>query len=240
MVEEEQCLFAESCINLVLKQSDYFMSAFPSKIVFGQCLSNGYKKTKHFQFNVFELNKLYFSIFDTIKNFVENTRSEISNQLIATKFEQNYFFSTKTLLYENNPCKVVVFGIEDTRKNEICFEFKMSKIELNNFISVLVKVIPSSLCLNEFELLLFQKASEESASHIKMFKDESFSKEFVKKVAATMGNLISDQLLYNLSTLITYYCEIILIYHKFQSLIDHNEESDNIVAILRKVTHASV
>ena len=51
MAEKEECLFLESCINLVFKQSDYLMSGFPTKIVFGKCSPSGYLTSKHFQFH---------------------------------------------------------------------------------------------------------------------------------------------------------------------------------------------
>ena len=231
MEDREKCLFTESCINLILKETECFMSAFPSKIVFGQCSSNGYTSEKHFQFNLFELNKLYFCIFDTIKYFAEDSAIEIQNQLITTKLEQNYFFCTKCLISESISHKIVVFGIEDSKRNEITFQLKLSPLELNNFISLLVKIIPSALCFNDIERVIFEEASKESPYAIKMLKDKSYSKQFVKKVAATIQNDMSDQILNNLSTMISYYCEIVLLNHKFQSLVDRNQESDNIVAI---------
>jgi len=236
MDTKEECLFSESCINLVVKQTEYFMSAFPSKIVFGECTANGYKKDKHFQFNLFELNKLYFCIFDIITYFANDSGNQIENELIITKLEQNYFFSTKYLMVENILEKIV-FGIEDQVKSVITFQLKLSVLELNNFISVLVKLIPSSLCFNDFERIMFEKASKESVSTIKMFKDKSFSRQFVNKIALELETVLSDQILNNLSTTITYYCEIILLNYKFESLVDQSQESDNIVGILKKITH---
>ena len=239
MAEKEECLFLESCINLVFKQSDYLMSGFPTKIVFGKCSPSGYLTSKHFQFQIFELNILYFAIFDAIKYFVDDSAPEINNRLLLTKFEKNYFFSTKSVICNDIPSKIVLFGIEDIKESKITFQFQMCNVEMNNFVSLLVKILPSSLCLNSLELILFQKASKECVANIKLLKDETNSKDFVKKITTNMQILISEQLLYNLSTLISYYCEIILLYHKFASLVDRNEESDNIVAILRKITHGN-
>lgn len=235
----ENCLFSDSCINLLLKLSNNFISAFPGKVVFGKCSPIGYKKLQHFQFDIFELNKLYFSIFDTVKFFANNEECVMSNQLILSKYDQNYFFSTKIVLHNNSPSKIVVFGIESTVTSTITYEILMSESELNLFISALVKVIPSALCLNSNELFLFNKASKETATTIKSLKEDFNTTAYIKKIVTQNNLCFSDQLLYNLSIFLNYNCEIILIFHKFQTLIHEQVESDNIALILRKITHGN-
>ena len=121
MEDREKCLFTESCINIILKETECFMSAFPSKIVFGQCSSNGYTSEKHFQFNLFELNKLYFCIFDTIKYFAEDSAIEIQNQLITTKLEQNYFFVQNVLFLKVLVTKLLFLALKIAKEMKLLF-----------------------------------------------------------------------------------------------------------------------
>ena len=64
---EENCAFVESCLNLALNKSSHFISAYPTKIVFGKCSPTGYITSKFFQFELFELYRLYCAIFDIVK-----------------------------------------------------------------------------------------------------------------------------------------------------------------------------
>ena len=152
---EENCAFVESCLNLALNKSSHFISAYPTKIVFGKCSPTGYITSKFFQFELFELYRLYCAIFDIVKFFALNNR--IEKQLVLSKFDQNYFLDTKVLCINGEEKKVGVFGIEQLTEGSVVYELFFTDLELNNFIYALIKVIPSSLCLTSQELLLFQK-----------------------------------------------------------------------------------
>ena len=115
----------------------------------------------------------------------------------------------------------------------------MSEIELNYFLLSLVKVLPSTLCLNTIELLMFHKASIESATTIQSLKNDAFALNYIQKILTETKMKLCEQTLNNLSISLSYNCEIILIFHKFQTLIDVENESDNIALILRKITHGN-
>jgi hypothetical protein len=237
MEERKLCVFSESCINLALKKSGHFISAFPGKIVFGNCSQNGYKKLEYFEFDVFELYKLYLCIFDCITYFVDDNDGQINNQLILSKYEENYFFCSKLVMCKNKPQKIVILAIEDMETTTVVFQLKMSKEDLNCFISILVKVLPCSLCLNFTQLSIFKKASHQSAQNIILLKEECIAKNFLRNFLIDNDKNFSEQLLISYSAFLSYYCEIILVFHKLESIINHENESDNVVSILRKITN---
>ena len=132
---------------------------------------------------------------------------------------------------------MAVFGIEHFLDEESePYQLFFTDIELNDFVYALIKIIPSALCLNQRELQLFQKASQESSKTIKLFRSENNCERFVRKNASNFTTEILDISIYNLSTFLNYYCEIILISHKFQTLLNKDQIFDNIDAIISKST----
>jgi hypothetical protein len=231
---EENCSFAESCLNLALKKSSHFISSFPTKVVFGKCCQNGYKKAQCFQFELSELYKLYCGVFEIVKFFALNI--ELERQLLLTKCNNNYFLVGKILCVNNEETKVAVFGIEcllDEQSEP--YQLFFTDIELNDFVYALIKIIPSALCLNTKELQLFQKASHESSKAIKLFRTEKHCEIFVRQNINNLNKEVLDVSIYNLSTFLNYYCEIILISHKFQTLLNKDKIFDNIDTIISKV-----
>ena len=86
---EENCCFDDSCLTLALNKSLNFVSAFPTKVVFGKCSPIGFMNHKCFQFQLNELFKLFLAIFEIVKIFALNIILE--KQLVLSKFDQNYF-----------------------------------------------------------------------------------------------------------------------------------------------------
>ena len=86
---DDAYLFSKSCLNLSLHKSDYFISAYPAKLIFGQCSPIGYKKSKYFEFELFQLYSLYIALFDIINSFAKN--SLLEPQVVLSKNEQIYF-----------------------------------------------------------------------------------------------------------------------------------------------------
>ena len=178
MTEESNALFSESCINLVLRKSDHFISAFPSKIVFGKTNPFGYKTGQFFEFEVFQLYSLYLAIFDIIDSFSKSIL--LSNKLLLIKNEKlNYIFSVKTLTNSVEVYQVAHFAIEED--SQISFYIFFNTVEFESFVFALVKIIPSALCLNSTELLLFHSAAKESAKTIHGFQEECESNKFVMR-----------------------------------------------------------
>jgi hypothetical protein len=233
---EENCAFGESCLNLALNKSLHFISAFPTKIVFRKCSRSGYIKSNCFQYQHFEFHKLYCAIFEIVKFFAETTILE--KQLILSKNGQNYFLVGKILYINDIETKVAVFGIEQLMEDKdfsVVFEFFFTDLELNAFIFALIKIIPSSLCLTSQEQILFHKASQESSKIIISLKEQNNSKQFVTKFVKSSSQGVQDISIYNLSTFLSYYCEIILIAHKIQTLLNSELKFDNLEIIISKV-----
>jgi hypothetical protein len=233
---EENCGFSDCCLNLALNKPLHFLSAFPTKIVFGKCSPIGFLKFQCFQFQLNELFKLYFAIFEIVKFFAKNN-TVLEKKLILSKFDKNYYLDGKVLLINNEEKKVGIFGIEQLsgEDNYVPYELFFTDIELNDFIYALLKVIPSALCLKSRELLLFQKAAQEVPKTIKCLRVEKNCEQFVKFFLKEISKEICEVSIYNLTSFLNYYCEIILIFHKFQTLFNNEIQFDNIDTIISKV-----
>ena len=84
MTEHNKTLFSESCLNLVLRKSDHFISAFPGFFVFGDVKNTFFDDVHSFQFSHFELPKLY-SCFLKITNFFSNDTQIQQQDIILNK-----------------------------------------------------------------------------------------------------------------------------------------------------------
>ena len=234
MTDQKNCLFSQSCINLVLRKSDHFISGFPGKIVFGKTTPLGYKAEQFFEFEVFQLYSLYLAIFDIIESFSKN--QTLSSKLLLTKTDNlNYIFSVKTLTNSIEDYQVAYFAIE--LDSEISFNIVFNSSEFQTFLFTLVKIIPSSLCLHSTEVAIFHLAARQSAKIIHDFQEESNSKEFIIQFLKDSNNLHNKSLT-DLSTFLNYYCEIILVFHKLNDLVNSmpSQIFDNIASIISKVS----
>ena len=229
MAQEIHNKFSESCLNLVLRNSEYFISAYPGKIVFGKTNPVGYKNFEYFEFRVFELHHLYLAIFDIIENFAKSLAFDY--QLLLAKSEINYAFSVKTITDFSEEYQVAHFIIE--KESNIVFNLSFSITEFDSFLYSLVKVIPSSLCLNTIEYSLFQKATQEKLKTIHDFQEESNCLNFVERFLTDREDNNQNKSVTNLVAFLSYYCEIILIFHKIQSLVT-NKSFDNLASIISK------
>ena len=227
--------FSDSCLNLSLRQKDHFISAFPGKIVFGKCTPTGYINKHYFEFQIFELYKLYLAIIDIIKNFSDDSTFE--KHLILSKCNYNYFFSVEIL--NNNASEsfqVANFGIE--YNSEIIHEVTFLDNEFNTFLYTLEKIVPLSMCLSSIESFLFKTASKESAKVIYGFQEDENCMKFVKTFLSKNKEDINHMEMKSIDCLVTflnYYSEIILIFHKLQSLINISDiEHGNIASVIHK------
>ena len=223
---------SKSLLTIALKRNYTFISAFPGKIVFGKTTPCGYKTSQFFEFEVFQIYSLYLAIFDIIESF--SNSKNLSNKLLLIKNDKlNYFFSVKTLTNSIEEYQVAYFAIEED--SEVCFNIIFNNIEFETFLFALVKIVPSALCLNSTEVLLFHSAARESAKIIHGFQDESESNQFVTRFLNDSFNLEKKSST-DLSTFLSYYCEIILVFHKLKDLVNSIPTFDNIASIISKVS----
>ena len=221
--------FSESALNLALKKSDEFISAFVGQIVFGRCSPQGYKTNKYFEINIFELHSFYLAIVEIIKAL---SIELISNKVIfCKKLDVTYFYSTALSQLTND--LIVCFSIE--KNNEITFELTFNETQLNTFLFALVKTIPSTLCFSKTEFLLFSNAAEQNVKDIITFQQEEKCNDFVFKFIAN-SNIDKQIVINNLSTFLNYYCEIILVHHNLKILVETinkiQNHFDNIASIV--------
>ena len=221
--------FSESALNLALKKSDEFISAFVGQIVFGRLSPQGYKTNKYFEINIFELHSFYLAIVEIIKAL---SIELISNKVIfCKKLDVTYFYSTALSQLTND--LIVCFSIE--KNNEITFELTFNETQLNTFLFALVKTIPSTLCFSKTEFLLFSNAAEQNVKDIITFQQEEKCNDFVFKFIAN-SNIDKQIVINNLSTFLNYYCEIILVHHNLKILVETinkvQNHFDNIASII--------
>ena len=225
--------FSDSCLNLSLRQRDHFISAFPGKIVFGKCTPTGYINKNYFEFKLFELYKLYLAIFEIVKTFSDN--SIVEKNLILSKAQYKYFVCVKKLMTMNSTETFQVASFVIEHNSEKVHELEFLDIDFNTFLYTLQKILPLSMCLSSFESFLFRIVAKESTKVIYGFQEEANCKTFVKSFLNKNKDEIDEMELKSVESIITfltYYCEIILIAHKIQTLIDNSEERGNIAAII--------
>ena len=214
-----------------IKNGTKFISAFAGQIVFGTCNAEGYKNYKYFEISVFELHSFYLAIAEIIKNL--STDSELNKTMLCKKKDLKYFYY---ILHSQDTSDLLVyFSIENNTDKiyELCF----NETHLNTFLFALVKIIPSTVCFNSTEFLLFSNASKQNVKDIITFQEEQRCTEFVLKflttTAAKKDNLFSTD---NLSIFLNYYCKIILVQHNLKSLVDTiskvQNHFDNVASII--------
>ena len=221
--------FVESTLNLALKKSDEFISAFVGQVVFGWCSSHGYKPNQYFEIDLFQLHTFYLAIVEIIKAL---SREIILNKTIfCQKLDLTYFYSiTRSELTTD---LTVCFSIE--KNNEIIYALNLNETQLNSFLFALVKIIPSTFCFSRAEFLLLSHASEQTVKDIIGFQEEVKCNQFVLKFII---NLEIDKKISinNLSTFLNYYCEIILVHHNLKILVESinkvQNHFDNIASIV--------
>ena len=121
---EDNCLFSKSCLNLSLKKSNYFISAFPARLVFGQCSSIGYNKSQYFEFELFQLCSLYFVIFDIVNSFVQNKNVGLFDNKNSEKseFDQLNYFNVNMAPSFHCNLKTIFLPEDRTRVLKICLQ----------------------------------------------------------------------------------------------------------------------
>ena len=219
--------FLESALNLSLKKSDEFISAFVGQIVFGKCSPQGYKLNNYFEINIFELHSFYLAIVEIIKAL--SIDLQLKRTIFSKKIDFVYCYSLNSNS-EGSSELTVSFLIE--RNNEIVFEMIYNETQLNTLLFALVKIIPSTMCFSKTEFQLFSHAAKENVKDIIMFQEEVKCTEFVSKFVANLV-MYNKSPINNLSTFLNYYCEIILVHHNLKILVETVQNHfDNIASIV--------
>jgi len=130
MAEEEK--FSLALESFAMLKCPFFISSYPSYIVFGKTIRNEkyssgeFFKIKHSDAYKLMINLLY------IGSFLTSTDIDSSRGLILEDENENYYWHGVTLLKNQEEIKVVKFGIETRSQGNIIFETVFSVEELNN------------------------------------------------------------------------------------------------------------
>ena len=222
--------FLDSSLNLTLKRSNEFISAFPGEIVFGTCSFEGYKKNKYFEISVFELHSFYITIVEIIKKLSNGLVLE--KTIFCTKGHFKYLYEILHSQTTNEPN--VCFSIQKDNQN-IVYQLLNNEAQLNTLLFALVKVIPATLCFSSIEFQVFSNASKQTVKDIVSFQEELKCSDFlIKFLKESQREKMCS--INNLTTFLNYYCEIILVHHNLNILIDTistvQNHFDNIASII--------
>ena len=226
MEEKDELKLEDSCKTIILKQHTIFLSAYPGKIVFGESTQTGYQHLKYFQFNHFQILELYIAIVNILKYLVSDNNPECEKGLILKiSVNQVYFWLCKRIHLNNIESKVVKIAIE--YGSECVYEITFNFEQLNYLINGISTSILPCLCLKNIERQFFSYASEETSSEIiKLMNFENCHKllnNFEIKNNIKIEKIIQRNMIDNL----IYYNETILLLHKFNSLKNAEQLSEN-------------
>lgn len=211
---EEVFNLSKAISTFCLQKNDYFMSAYPSKVVFGEVSDFVYQSNKRFVIHRSDFKKFYLAI------------QEIVSLIATDKFSNGLINSLGCFAYywEVLVNKNIEFGIK--KDNTKLYGISVNHEEFINLINCFSKLCLTSLLLKDEEIEFFEIISTQSTSDIvNFFRDKSKIVAFIQK------NFCKTTYLYNLVFLFEMNIDIILIIHKFKKLVKSNE--DDIELLLR-------
>ena len=216
-----------SCETYAMLKTPYFMSAFPSYILFGLTHINiSYERNSVFEISFSEAYKLLVNIFYIGSFFMSELDS--SNGLILEKPNEKYIWSGIVVIRNDKIEKVVKFGIE--KQSQITFEICFFLEEFNNFIYLFKRCIVSCLCLKEFEeQFIVQTATNQTCETIVKAKtDLKIAKMIIDSFYEHSGY---EKLLNNSSLIemLNYYNETILIVKQLHTLFTPMDDNSALI-----------
>ena len=217
-----------SCETFALLKTPFFISAYPSYILFGKTNANiDYDKKCVFEFSFSEAYKLLLNVF-YIGSFVASDL-ENANGKILEKSDVEYYFWSAFLIQKNNRTeKVVKLGIE--KQSEITFEIIFSLEEFNNFNYLFKRCLLSSLCLKDHEeqFILWIVQSESCETIVLAKKDFKTGQKLIKCFYEDYICEKPDKVT-NLLEILSYYNDIILIIKQFHTLVVPLENNTSLI-----------
>ena len=212
--------FSESCKTIACKQQNIFISAFPGKIVFGDVCSTGYKQSRYFKFEFYQMCELYISLINIINFLVSSEKTSERHLIIKINETTNYFWLGNTVLVDKKESKVVQFGIES--QSDVKFKIDFNGEQLNNLIKYISEMILPCLCLQSNQRQIFQSVIKQSISVIVSLNNYQTCQKYLQNEQQKSNLKIDDITLPNLIDELIYYNELLLIIYKIKSL--HNSE----------------
>ena len=225
-MEEIEYKLNLSCETFALLKPQYFISSFPSYIVFGKPFTNRkYEEKQSFQIHFSEAYKILVNLL-YIGSFLSSD-IEFTKGSILERGNVNYLWCGN--INEQSE-KVVTFSIET---NEIkTFEVTFSVPELNNFIYLFNRCLLSCLCLKdleeEFILYIIQNSC---CQRILLSKtDKNIASELVNQFV-TISNLTLPSNTSTLREILRYYNDLILILKQLEAIHVPEESQSALILV---------
>ena len=221
----------ESCLTFALKKDFSFISSFPGFFMFGSITKGHYEKNKYFRFSYFDLPKLYSAILKMIQFLADDSETLVKTEVIIKEIDTKsltYFIIGKTNIDQK---KVVKFGLE--RELEV-FELSFSYFELNDFLFSLTDIVITCLCVKPIEKEMILKVISLPLEDLIAYQNFNNAKQYLSSIYEK--NLCAT-LIENMTTVLVYYNYIVIILHKFKSLVNRDIliQNDNQTTLLLSV-----
>ena len=223
---DKLCL-QSSCLTIALKKDFCFISSFPGFLTFGFVTRNHYEKNKFFLFSHFELSKLYSAILKMI-HFMADNLDNIDKSEVLTKEIDNCNVRYLIVGIRNAKEKIVKFCLECNLES---FDLPLTYFELNDFLNTLTDIIIGCLCLTSIEKEMIQNIMVQPLEDLITFQSFVDAKKYLSTIYAEKSVCLSS--IENMATLIVHYHFIIIILHKFKSLVNPELFLQNIYEILQ-------
>jgi len=194
---------SDSIITLALKKCGYFISSYPSKIIFGEVKEFKYPEKKAFIFERFQFEKVYDGICNILKSLIptnpqKGTIIEIS--------EISYFWNKISGPGED------IFQLGIKNFDDTVFVDSFTLIELNHLFHCFNELLFSSILLRDFEIEFFQTILTLPLKEIVAFASDDVT--LIKYLKANF-----PQNIYNSKIIIQNNIDIILFKYKLNSLV---------------------
>ena len=203
----------KSSLTLALKKDFCFISSFAGFFLFGFVDKNHYEKKKFFQFSHFELPQLYKAVLKMI-HFMANESEILEKTEVIQKQIQNceitYFICGNT----NANKKTVKFCLE---VNSVVFDLSLTYFELNDFLYCMTDIVIASLCLKSIEKEMVYNIISQPLEDLILYENCVNAKNYI---LMNYDKTVCSATIENMTTVLVHYNFIIIILHKFKSLVN--------------------
>ena len=225
-------IITDALLKLCLLKPEFFICAFPGKIIIGQprklllhenkCFTIFRFEYPHFFQSLYEICVLLSTDTTTKANNEKNKKLQIKEKgLLVKKSDTCFYF----WLYQN---ELIKFGIEE--QGNTIFTTVFSEVEFFNLLQCFKDSLLPTLILNHIETELFVKLSKLSLKELCEYQKHPQNIEETLKCLKCDGTV-----LVNTSIIIRVNLDILIIYHKLESL----GCDDFIIDSIKMITGAS-
>lgn len=197
-------------VNISLSKRDYFISAYPGKVAFGEVELFCFIPLKHFVIYRHDFCTFYEKILVILESLCEK---KLKSAILIQNSDNIYGFEVKN--------ETVTFLIEGN--SEIVYKTLFSMCEFNNLIDAFRELILSALLLRQHEVTLVKKLSLLDLPKLKELENNEALIQFLNK---SSSNKCENSILIQLNF------DIVILLHKLNKLvsIDYRKSYYSILA----------